>query len=401
MHAVGAGADRPYATAEAPAVVDLLLHRWGPTYAAPAATLLDLVARGHLELVSEPSGMLVGRAPSVVRPEPLTQFEEVLLRQVIGRLAGGSAPAPALLPYPRDQDAIAWYATFRAKVIDEARRMGLVRDHFPLFGRRLTPAGRAAAGRWVAARSAGPTAAARWPRQAGAALDDRSLAWAVALGAATDLRRAVTPPAGPVWSPAGGRWHLVRVPWRPRGRAPRWARAHPERVSGSSTFTGLVIRRWTVSSGTEYATYQTYNVAVDDGALARAWRLPSGEYAKFATGDTVRVTIDHRGRLVEMVRWPGGAAAAGAAPGTLGSPSRTGGKGTMALGLGIASLLLCWLPVVGLVGGIVGLIAGIRSLGTATHGRAVAGIVTSSLALVVNVAVSALLVIGLAADGSP
>ena len=71
MHAVGAGADTPYAIAEAPAIVDLLLHRWGPTSAAPVATLLDLAARGHLELVSATYGVLVGRAPSVARPEPL------------------------------------------------------------------------------------------------------------------------------------------------------------------------------------------------------------------------------------------------------------------------------------------------------------------------------------------
>lgn len=325
MHAVGAGADRAYVIAEAPAIVDLLLHRWGPTSAAPVATLLDLAARGHLELVSATYGALVGRAPSVARLEPLAQFEKMLLRYVMGRLAGGSAPAPALLPAPlpawhqglRDEDATAWYATFRTKVFDEARRTGLVRDRLPFVGRRLTPAGRAAAGRWVAARSAVPPAAARWPPQVGAALDDPSLALAVALGAATDLRRAVTPPSGPVWSAAGGRWRLVRVP-SPMGRAPRWARAHRERISGGSTFTGLVIRRWTETYGSHGHGGTNYNVAVDDGSVARSWRIPRENYARFATGDAVRVTIDHRGRLVEMVRLrtTGGAAAPEASPGT-------------------------------------------------------------------------------------
>lgn len=394
MHAVAGGVAHGTdagAAAEAPAVLDLLLHRWGPTAAAPAATLLDLAARGHLELVAGASGELTARLPAAAPPAPPARFEAMLLRQAAGRLAGGSAPAQALLPYPRDEGGARWYAAFRAAVLEEARSLGLVRDRRLVLGRRLTAAGRAAAARWRAAR---PAAAPPWPPAPGAVLDDRAVARGVALGAASAARRSVTPPTGRVWSPAGGRWHLARVPVRPRGQARRRARAHPERVAGRGAVAGIVVRRWTVDMSTEYASGTYHNVAVDDGSTTRAWHVPPDDYARVATGAAVRVTVDRRGRFVALDLVPPGDADGAPAPeppSGLGTPE---GTGRLALGAGVVALLLCWLPVAGIAAGNAGLIAGIRGLGTSSHRRAVAGIVTSSLAIAANVAVCVLVALG-------
>ncbi len=140
---------------EAPAIVDLLVHGWKParaapvpklqaardhldllahgrkpTRAAPVATLLDLAARGHLQLVAEPASRLICVLPTSAQSEPLALFEHQVLQQVARRLSGDSAPAAALLPDPEDEDGKRWYATFESAVIDEARHLGLVRDRF-------------------------------------------------------------------------------------------------------------------------------------------------------------------------------------------------------------------------------------------------------------------------------
>jgi hypothetical protein len=48
--------------------------------------------------------------------------------QVASRLSGDFTPAAAVLPDPEDEDGKRWYATFTSAVIDEARRLDLVRD---------------------------------------------------------------------------------------------------------------------------------------------------------------------------------------------------------------------------------------------------------------------------------
>ena len=110
--------------------VDLLTHGWKPTQAAPVATLLDLAARGHLLLVAEPANRLICRLPSSAPSEPLALFEQRVLQQVVNRMSGDGTPAAALLPDPEDEDGRRWYATFTLVVVDEARRLGLVRDRF-------------------------------------------------------------------------------------------------------------------------------------------------------------------------------------------------------------------------------------------------------------------------------
>src|SRR5262249_6821101 len=160
-------------------------------------------------------------------------------------------------------------------------------------------------------------------------------------------------------------------------------------------FTGLVIRRWTIDMSNEYASGRLYNVAVDDGTTVRRWSVPRSEYGQFGETGAVQVTVDRRGRFVAVASRTD--AGPGAAPGPVAARSVAQGTGTMALTLGVAALLLSWLPIAGIALGNAGLIAGIRGLGAATRGRAVAGIVTSSLAIALNFAVTILLVLVMAA----
>jgi uncharacterized RDD family membrane protein YckC len=338
---------------EAPAIVALLARRWKPKPAAAAATLLDLATRGHLHLVAEPSGQWLCRPPSQAPSEPLAPFEQQLLQCVAGRLSGDRTPAAALLPDPGDDDGRRWYATFKSAVVDEARRLGLVRPRLPthlcwglaaaatvpaaalglwLFGLsnssqpvlfavspvawgllmagtvmggpRGTAAGRAAASRWLEVRAALLTAAPHGQiPEAGASPGDRMLAWAVALDAAPDVLGAVAPPErGRVWSSAGGRWRQVRVSGRSEGSVPRWPRRRPDVVAQDRTFTGTVIRRWRTTEGDGTTSYTIYHLAVDDGRTdeALAWRVRNREYERFKSGSTVRVAVDHKGRLAEI-----------------------------------------------------------------------------------------------------
>jgi hypothetical protein len=281
---------------------ELLARGWKPTRAAPVATLLDLAARGHLQLVAEPGGQLVCRVPSLGPSDTLTAFENQVREQVTSRLYGDFSPAAALLPDPEDEDGKRWYASFTSAVIDEARRLDLVRDRLsrpvrwglraavvlpaaalgwwvfslssshqlPRLASTLTEwgiglffygstalalvallllplpvstmrgslrgtvAGCAAASRWLGVRAA--LATASQPPQlpeSRASVEDRMVAWAVALNAAPDVVTTLAPArdAG-VWTSTGGRWRQVRVSSRPKGLTlTRWP-------TGCSTVTG-------------------------------------------------------------------------------------------------------------------------------------------------------------------
>jgi hypothetical protein len=280
---------------ELPAIVDLLTHGWTPTPTAPIATLLDLAARGQIHLVAESSGQLMCQLPSQPPSEPLAPFEQQLLWHAAGRLSGDSALAGALLPDSYDEDGERWYRRFKADVINEAMRIGLVRGSG-------TAAGRAAASRWLGVRAALLTAL-RPPRlpEAGASLNDRMLAWAVALSAAPDVPGALALAEEDwVWSSAGGRRRRIRITSSANYLAP-WAPAKP--TYQQSIFTGRVIRRWTVTyqppSYPPSITY-TYHVAVHDGRSeeAFAWRVSRHEYKRLSLDSAVQISIDQNGRLV-------------------------------------------------------------------------------------------------------
>ena len=132
------------------------------------------------------------------------------------------------------------------------------------------------------------------------------LAWAVALEVAPDVLHAMLPAA--VWATMGGRWRQVIVLraslWgrSAKGMAPRWT-LRKSRLADRRAFTGRVIRRWTESGYADayVGSYTLYYLAVDDGASAEAhvWRVDPTRYREFPRGSDVRVTVDHKQRLVE------------------------------------------------------------------------------------------------------
>jgi hypothetical protein len=300
---------------EVPAIVDLLTHGWTPTPTAPIATLLDLAARGHIHLVAESSGQLICRVPGPGPSEPLAPFERQLLWHAGSRLSGDRTPAAALLPDPDDEDGDYWYSRFKPDVIDEARRLGLVRAPFWGLGMRGTDAGRAAASRWLGVRDALLSASStlRLP-EAGASLGDRMLAWAVALGAAPDVPGALAPAGHDwVWSSAGGQWRQVRITRSSSDLLTLpWARSS-EIMSQRRKVMCRVIRRWTMTHPSDQVytsnprrTY-SYHVAVDDGRNEEAlvWRVPRHVYKRLTRDSAVQVTVDHEGRVVEITEASG------------------------------------------------------------------------------------------------
>jgi hypothetical protein len=261
---------------------------------------------------------LISQVPSPIPipSEPLALFEQQLHQYAVGRLSGASAPAAALLPDPEDEAGKRWYATFNAGVIDEARRVGLVVG--PTLGRGVegTVLGRAAAGRWLGVRTALLTASQRrrFP-EGGGWLNDRLLAWAVALGAAPDVHDALAPADDWVWSSAGGRWREVWVSTSRKGAVPWWTTKgrDPAKMSGRLTVSGRVVRRWTMvqpETGADLPYSALYNhffptcfLAVDDGHNVEAlvWRVNKSDYERLTLDSAVQVTIDHKGRLFDIM----------------------------------------------------------------------------------------------------
>ena len=109
---------------ELPAVANLLVNRCKVTSAAAAATLLDLAARGHLELFG------VGPDRYVVRVRgdgsgDLAEHEQQVLALVREKATGGSAPLEAIeLEQPSAEQ---WRQRFATRVFDDAKAAGLLR----------------------------------------------------------------------------------------------------------------------------------------------------------------------------------------------------------------------------------------------------------------------------------
>ena len=243
---------------EPPAVVNFLTHGFSVTPDAVPATLLDLAARGVLTLEHRGPDAFVcrlGRAR-----EGLTDYEQRVVALLRDRMSGGIVPPQALTLGPASE-AGSWRKQFDAEVVADARRRGLSRPvldgklvfwllvgsgvpgvllwlstrfHSGLAGllfvigavlllgwvvslhpQRETPAGLAAASRWLGLRAAlhedevfptlPPITVGIWRRY---------LAYGAALGVAPG---AVGPiPMGAesdsrAWTSYGGRWRAVRV----------------------------------------------------------------------------------------------------------------------------------------------------------------------------------------------
>jgi hypothetical protein len=258
---------------EPPAVVNLLVNRWKLTPDAVPATILDLAARGLLELREDGPDALVLRLPGEpgARPGGLTGFERRLFEQVQRTASRGEVPVQALRSGPKDK-ASAWWSRFERDVLADARARGLSRDRWGrrrglvsaallvpvtctwlamdrlipstgdnrddlafaggaalgvlglvllqrLRAERDTPAGRAAAAQWLGLRqtmAADPGLAAMTP----ALVRDRRGAYAAAFGLAPGVSRPLSFGASEddvAWSAYGGSWRQVSINY-PKGR---------------------------------------------------------------------------------------------------------------------------------------------------------------------------------------
>ena len=274
---------------EPPAVANLLVHDFRMTRDAVPATLLDLAARGHVELEEREPGSYVCRLcePGVSGSEPrspeeaLTPYERRVLELLRRRASGGIVPAGALTTGPSAESS-RWWKEFRSEVVADAQRRGLSRDILDgktfkrlstsllvptglaaltwsfrvgagawlvgtfLLGairarhpQRDTPAGLAAAGRWLGVRARlaedevfptlPPIAVALWERYLpyGAAFGvAHGAVRPISMGAESDYR---------AWSSYGGRWRAVRIKY-PETLPPGWGK-HP----ALALFHGLVV----------------------------------------------------------------------------------------------------------------------------------------------------------------
>ncbi len=350
---------------ESPAVVSLLINRWKRSPDAPVAVLHDLVDRGHLVL--SPAG-----AVSLIDgiDDDLRDYERLVLARVRD-VSGDQVPLGALA-FRNPAHASAFSRRFAAAVLAEARAAGLSQPRVNRTARTVgtllaaaaglaaaravphsvgvgifvfvvlaviswhdlgdhaTPAGRAAAARWLAVRSGPPAygiALGRTPASFSLGLGDRNL----------------------VWSSTGGSWHRVRVHY-PRTRF--WhGRTTPELLAGAGGFlvgaaavhyalgrwfpaavvavalatagayilvralgdvsstrtvTGEVIWResWKVHQGSDDAPDRPWldHLVLDEGAgSAEVWGLPLPPAEPCADGDVVTISVRPWTRRVRTV----------------------------------------------------------------------------------------------------
>ncbi|MEU1350613.1 hypothetical protein [Streptomyces sp. NPDC005795] len=251
---------------ESPAVVSLLGNNWRSVEHAAAATLLDLAARGLIELRQpgdDPARSSVHVTGAGREATRLLPYEQRVLNRVAARSANGGAPIGAIA-FRDAKRAAAWNAELRKEVIGEARLRGLSRFRFsPLLssaflfgafvpgtlftsaavmgghnvraalavgvapavalmfllaksmGERATPRGRERAGHWAGLR-AWLTAHEDFAQLPPASVTvwDRYLAYGTALGVTSLTSRLLGFDSGDlrrVWSSYGGTWRPVRI----------------------------------------------------------------------------------------------------------------------------------------------------------------------------------------------
>src|SRR5215472_10539959 len=121
------GPPTPEPGPEPPAVASLLVSGARARLVAVAATVLDLGARGFLDLAWVGPSMLSCRAVRMPDGTQLLPFERWVLERLRTQLSGDEAPVSALLPAPRSVDAHRWYGHLAREVTTAARDSGLVR----------------------------------------------------------------------------------------------------------------------------------------------------------------------------------------------------------------------------------------------------------------------------------
>ena len=107
---------------EPPAIANLVTHRFKPTRDAVAATLVDLAARGLVEIEDRGIGRYYCRLAR--RTEPLAPHEQMMVDHLQAVAADGVVPAEALTTGPQDRSK-AWWNEFRKKVVAQAQSSGL------------------------------------------------------------------------------------------------------------------------------------------------------------------------------------------------------------------------------------------------------------------------------------
>jgi hypothetical protein len=118
---------------ETPAVVDLLVHGGEPSGNAVAATVLDLAARGHVELEETSPGRYLCRLPQQDDERELTSYEAQVMALLHDRARARVVPAEALT-VGVDDEASDWWVLFRRNVHAHASELGLTRPRWGLVG---------------------------------------------------------------------------------------------------------------------------------------------------------------------------------------------------------------------------------------------------------------------------
>ncbi|HEX2195440.1 MAG TPA: hypothetical protein VHJ76_00820 [Actinomycetota bacterium] len=284
---------------ETPALANMLAHRFKPTRDAVPATLVDLAARGLVEIEDRGIGDYYCRVTG--RSAELEPYEAMLLDHLRRISAGGVVPAAALTTGPQDRSK-SWWNDFRDKVVAHAQSEGLSRNLWDVWARGAlfiggaliflmfeaaigfndpedvasstlkdvlqvaglnafvlvfgvaaskrqtsTPAGDGAAARWLGVRRAleeSPSFELLPP--SGVVVWERHLAYAAALGVAPRSIRSL--PMGAesdteAWTASSGEWRKVEVRY-PRLR-PGWGRRPvlALAIGGFGTFVGYKMVR--------------------------------------------------------------------------------------------------------------------------------------------------------------
>jgi hypothetical protein len=271
--------------AEPPAIAALLCGDYEVRAETAPATLLDLAARGVIELEEiRPGETVCAVHPPTPGSAPLAPFEAHVLRALESKAIDGVIPATALTTGTEDASA-RWHHGLAELVVADAANRGLTIDRWPARVIRLVGAGvvviigllllgaflggdsndapaltgaaiaiaigcalalGATAGRMRRSLAQLPTPAGRWAESrwlgvrahlaqneqlaalppAAVKLYGRHLAYAAAFGLADHAVTAL--PFGEeddhlAWSPQGGRWRRVRVRY-PRLGPPGWGR---------------------------------------------------------------------------------------------------------------------------------------------------------------------------------
>jgi hypothetical protein len=241
---------------EPPAVANLLVNDFALTHEAVPGTLLDLAARNVVDLQHMGPGQFVCRLDPRANP-PSNEYEARILDLLRRRASGGVVPPEALTTGPAKESA-KWWRGFRKEVVDDCQRQDLSRDLWdrrtlstltvigliptPLFaaafqwrvgfgyavavfalvgllrsGRRQreTPAGLAAASRWLGVRSElREDQVLRSTPAITVETWERHLAYAAAFGLAGEASRLLGLEAESdtqAWSAYGGVWRRVRI----------------------------------------------------------------------------------------------------------------------------------------------------------------------------------------------